>query len=136
MSNSDIFREDLNRLEKDLTFDDAKWCWDFDVDKCAFKIALRIGLKSHEDIVWRTTVPKADVETTYLIDGFAERIIRNLYDCAYVDRYCAETTNCDKCIIQGNCDIFHEDIVITHELLHKMAQAIKESTPDKGGGND
>ena len=134
MSNSYIFREDLQRLEKDLTFDDAKWCWDFDVDECAFKIALRIGLESHEDTVWRTTVPKADVETTDTINGFAERIIMNLHDCAYVDRYCAETTDCDKCVIKDNCDNFHEDIEITRELLHKMVQTIKESTPDKGGG--
>lgn len=68
------------------------------------------------------------------INGFAERIIMNLYDCAYVDRYCAETTDCDKCVIQDNCDNYHEDIEITRELLHKMVQTVKESTPDKGGG--
>lgn len=133
MSNSDIFREDLNRLEKDLAFDDAKLCWDFDIDECAFKIALRIILKNQYDIVWRTTVPKADIETTDSINGFAKLIIMNLYNIAYLDRYCADTADCDGCVIRDNCDNFHKDIKIDYKLLNKMVQTIKESASGKGG---
>lgn len=125
MSNSDIFRKELQRLNDESLFEDANWAWNFDIDEVKFDFALIYFVNNSK---WSTSISKAEVEKCDSIEGLAKKTITNLYNWAVIDNYCdLHNKDCDNCVIQKWCDIFH-DVTWTYDVTSEMAKAIKEVT--------